>query len=163
MTMAMRGLIGGGLLALGYFLGTLDVLTPQQAGAQAEPAPSPLSDDSKTKIKDAHAALAAAMTALQTDQLYNPATKGVNAFAVTAGGVDAIADLESGRGVDPETFAGLYAGDAVDEVAQHLGRDEEGRLTYKNRVVRMYPISRLKRMLAERARLSGADPDAEAF
>ena len=163
MTTATRGLIGGGLLALGYVLGTLNPLALPQAGAQAEPAESTLSDDARTKIKQANEALLSAMSTLQAEQLYNPATKGLNAFAITSGGLDAVADLDSGRGVDPETFAGLYAGDAIDEVAQHLGRDEEGRLTYKNRVIRMYPIAKLKRMLAERARLSGAAPADEGF
>lgn len=166
MTTATRGLVGGVLLALGYALGTLNVFALPFAGAQDEPvqpAESALSEEAKTKVKAANEALLSAMTTLQAEQLYNPAIKGINAFAVTVGGIDAIADLESGRGVDPETFAGLYAGDAVDEVAQHLGRDEEGRLTYKNRVVRLYPISRLKRMLAERARLAGTAPDESAF
>ena len=45
---------------------------------------------------------------------------GVNYFAVSVGGIDAIRDLEEDRGVDPETLAGLRAGFAVPEVAEHL-------------------------------------------
>jgi len=83
------------------------------------------------------------------------ATEGVNAFAVTTGGVDAMDDLEKGRGVDPETFAALYAGQANKEVADSLDHDDQGRLTYKNKVIRMYPVSRLKELFQERLRYAG--------
>ena len=78
------------------------------------------------------------MQVLSDEKRYVPAIQGLNAFATSAGGVDAVADLESGQGVDPETFAGLYAGQALAEVAEHLGRDAEGHLTYKNKIVRIY-------------------------
>jgi hypothetical protein len=79
----------------------------------------------------------------------------MNTYAIMVGGVDALDDLESGRGVDPETFAALYAGDAIDEVAQHLSRDEDGRLTYKNRPLRIYPVSRLKKLHSQRLVITG--------
>lgn len=85
-------------------------------------------------------------------------------MAVLAGGINAVDDLESGRGVDPETFAALYADEATEDVKLHLGKDEDGRLTYKNKVVRIYPISRLKKMQAQRLIITGeakAAPKAE--
>ncbi|MCH7688590.1 MAG: hypothetical protein IH899_18235 [Planctomycetes bacterium] len=91
------------------------------------------------------------MIALQQENVYNSATKGLNSFLVSTGGGDAVADLESGRGVDPETFAALYADLATDEVAQHLAKDEEGRLTYKGKLVRIYPIARLKELFTKRS------------
>ena len=47
------------------------------------------------------------------NQRYESATEGINYFALSVGGVDAIRDLEEGRGVDPETFAALYADRAI--------------------------------------------------
>ena len=111
------------------------------------------------RIKAALDAINVAQQALMQEGLYTPAVEGLNTFAVTAGGVNAISDLETGRGVDPETFAGLYAGLAVDEVNEQLGRDDEGRLTYKNRLIRMSPISDIKRMYSNRARLAGEEPE----
>jgi hypothetical protein len=74
---------------------------------------------------------------------------------------DAAEAAMAGRGVDPETFAGLYAGLAVDEVASELAHDDEGRLTYKGKLVRMYPISRLKRLFAQRSAASGESETTE--
>ncbi|MCA9083984.1 MAG: hypothetical protein KDA81_08010 [Planctomycetaceae bacterium] len=94
-----------------------------------------------------------------------PATLGTNYFAVSVGGIDAIRDLEESRGVDPETLAGLYAGYATPEVARHLNLKKitnergqlvlkieaaDGRLRYKNSVVRMYSPERLRELFALR-------------
>lgn len=154
MRFLIRAGLGAGLVAVGYVLGASGILQPGTAGAQ-ESQPSQLSDETSQKIKDAYQALQTAQRALEDDGRYTSAIEGVNSFAVTVGGVDALGDLRSGRGVDPETFAGLYAGRAIDEVAADLGRDEQGRLTYKNKLVRMYSISRLKQLFAERDKLSG--------
>jgi hypothetical protein len=152
-----RCLLGLGLLAAGYLLGASGLLTP--GVVRAQPSAPAATEETVAKLKAVHEAMTVATQALQGEGLYTPATNTLNAFAVASGGVNAMDDLESGRGVDPETFAGLYAGMAGEEVAPHLGRDEEGRLTYKGKIVRMYPISRLKRMFAERARLSGGEAD----
>jgi hypothetical protein len=152
-----------GLVALGYALGASGVLSPQRANAQVDPAAAAgVSDAAREKIKAANEAVSAALSALKAEKLYAPATTGLNAFAASVGGVDVITDLETGRGVDPETFAALYAGLATEEVAKDLAKDDEGRVTYKNKVVRMYPISRLKRLFAQReaivAEKAGAKP-----
>ena len=70
--------------------------------------------------------------------------------------------------MDPETFAALYAAaydlkklnikdeslaDWID--VNQLGYDAEGRLTYQNKVVRIYPVSRLKKLNAQRRVLIG--------
>ncbi|MGH7129024.1 MAG: hypothetical protein ACREJB_11085 [Planctomycetaceae bacterium] len=146
-----------GLVGLGYLVGTSGVLSPQGLHAQPQPgaAPQGPSQEAANAIQTAHQSLAAASAALGQDGLYRPATTNLNAFLVLSGGGDAIRDLETGGGVDPETFAALYAGLATEEVAPHLTRDEQGRLLYKDKVVRMYPISRLQLMYAERARLAG--------
>jgi hypothetical protein len=155
MTTWARGFCLLGLVAFGYFLGSSGVLGPSRLQAQNADKEEALSDDAMLKIKAGQEAVSAAQAALQAEQKYVPAITGMNAYAVLAGGVNAVDDLERGRGVDPETFAGLYAGMAVDEVKAKLGKDENGRLTYDGKVIKIYSPERLKRAYAERERLSG--------
>jgi len=145
------------LVAFGYVLGSSGVATP--AALQAQNEAEGASEETQGKIRSAYDALNAAMAALEQEQQYTPVMKGVNAFDVLAGGADAKQDLETGRGVDPETFAALYADQATDEIAANISKDEQGRVTYKGKIVRMYSISRLKQMFAKRAALS--NPPAE--
>lgn len=160
----MRLLIQTGLCAalvgMGYCLGTMHVFGPAEAKAQAGPAVP--TEETVDKITAAGDALGIAMRALDQEGLYKPAINGMNAFAVTVGGVDALKDLEEGRGVDPETFAGLYAGQATDTVAASLGKDDKGRLTYKGKLVRMYSIDRLKELFARRVELVSGKPPARS-
>lgn len=142
-----------GLVALGYLWGRVDATVGLVAQAQESSALP--SEETLKKIQTANDALKIAVDALKNESRYTLATRTLNSFAVMTGGVNAIDDLESGRGVDPETFAGLYSGDAADEVAQHLSKDEDGRLTYKNRVIRIYPVSRLQKLHAQRLILTG--------
>jgi hypothetical protein len=151
------------LVVFGYVLGASQALSPATLLAQAdakkaagETSGGP-SQETQDKLKAASDALKTAMEALQNETLYNPATQGMNAFAVLAGGLNSREDLERGRGVDPETFAALYAGLATDEIAAEISRDTEGRVTYKGKVVRMYPISRIKGLYASRAALTGEE------
>lgn len=119
------------------------------ASAQTQSESAPLLDVSEAnaeKIKEATSALEVAQSALQQDGLYSPAVRGLNPYATLVGGVDALADLESGRGIDPFTFAGLHAGQATDEVLPHLSYDSNGRLTYKGKLVRMYSVDRMKQL-----------------
>lgn len=142
-----------GLLAVGYLLGASGLGLVQPLRAQEETAGP--SDETRKKLQESLDSLKSTANALQQEGLYVPATRGLNAFAVTVGGVNALEDLDSGRGVDPETFAALYAGLAVEEVAEHLTEDKDGRLLYKNKLVRMYPISRLKTLYGQRLALAG--------
>ena len=167
------------LLVTGYFVGASGVLSPQSLFAQADSAAKKaakasvpaveinLTDDAKAKIQAAAAALNAAKDVLTQENLYNSATKGVNAYAILTGGCNSMNDLESGRGVDPDTFAALYAGLAEDAIVSKLGRDPEDRLTYNGKLIRMYPITRLKGLNAVRSAITGEEafapqPDADA-
>jgi hypothetical protein len=163
---ATRNLSCLALLVAGYAFGVFQIGQPGilQAQPQGEELPPAVRD----RLREADRALAEAMQVLQEAKRYVPAIQGLNAFATSVGGVDAIGDLESGGGVDPETFAGLYAGQAVPEVTANLGRDAQGRLTYKNRVVRMYNTARLKQLFTSRGNLAptggaaGSKPAGEA-
>ena len=164
MVQLKRIALGGALIALGYLLGTCNPFAPVRAqdGASAP------SDEATKKIVEANDKLKAAVDALKNESRYESVTKGVNSYAVLVGGLNAKEDLEAGHGVDPETFAALYAA-AYDlkklnvrddsladwvEIAQ-LDYDGEGRLTYGGKVVRIYPVSRLKKLRAQRLVLIG--------
>ena len=73
------------------------------------------------------------------------------------GGLDATKDLEDGRGVDPETFASLYAGRASDAIEPHIAVDDQGRLTYKGKLIRMYSRDRLNSAFTVREKISGTE------
>ena len=155
--------IGGAvaLVALGFVLGSSGIL--KSAVAQNPPAtdqePLPkqrLPEEVVTKLKETQSALLAAMQELQRQNLYQPVVEGVNSFAISVGGLNVKEDLETTRSVDPETFAALYAQRATEEIAQHLAKDEAGRLTYKGKVVRMYPIARIKQLFAKRDEINEA-------
>lgn len=139
------------MMSLGYVLGQADVGT-QFVNAQ-QPSGG-VAEDTANKIREANRRLVDAMEALKSDGRYEAITEGPNAFLILAGGGNAREDLESGRGVDPETFAGLYAGRAIPEVKDLLGKDEQGRLTYNDEVIRIYSKSRLQRILANRVKLT---------
>jgi hypothetical protein len=141
-----RSLSGFGLVLFGYVLGSLQFDTPSMLKAQSEPLPNAI----RERLRETDRVLSETMQVLADEKRYVPAIQGLNAFATSAGGVDAVADLESGQGVDPETFAGLYAGQALAEVAEHIGRDAEGHLTYKNKVVRIYSAMRLRELFTAR-------------
>jgi len=80
-------------------------------------------------------------------------TTGINFFGASVGGVNAEQDLEEGRGVDPETFAGLYADMAIPKIAENLDYDEQGRLRYKKNVIRVYSKERLRALFHQRDQL----------
>lgn len=164
MVQLKRIALGSALIALGYLLGTCHPFAP----ARAQDGVTAPSDDATKKIVEANDKLKAAVDTLKNESRYESVTKGVNSYAVLVGGLNAKEDLEAGHGVDPETFAALYAA-AYDlkklnvrddsladwvEIAQ-LDYDGEGRLTYGGKVVRIYPVSRLKKLRAQRLVLIG--------
>ena len=146
------------VFSAGYFAGTANFLAPQTLHAEDEQdAADLLADDVIQAIRDAQQAAEAAGEALLAEGKYSPATRGVNNFAVAMGGVNALEDLESGRGVDPETFAALYAGRASEEVSPHIATDDVGRLTYKGKLIRLYSRARLEKAFTLREKISGAE------
>ena len=152
--------LGGlALVGVGYLLGSVRVFDPQVTlaqGAAAQPKVE-LLDETQQKLRAAADALRAAADSLTNEQKYQSATKGLNVFAILSGGRNVIEDLENGAIVDPETFAALYADLAVDQVAVHLGRDDENRLTYKGKVIKIFPVSYRQRQYALRSSLTGEE------
>lgn len=142
---------GGAMLICGYVLGLSGA---GMAPVTAQEQELEISEQAATRILEGYRRLNDARESLQAEGKYDAITEGLNTFLVLAGGGNAREDLESGRGVDPETFAALYAGRAVPEVQDLLDTDDQGRITYNNEVVRMYSKSRLERIFATRTQLT---------
>jgi|TARA_B100001750_G_C15315772_1_gene499608 hypothetical protein len=143
------------LLAIGYLIGSNGSFTGTvSAQPVQQQAGSGLSEETQQKVETALRALNAAMDALIEEKQYVPAIEGLNAFAVTTVAGDMIAELEAGRGVDPETYAGIYAGLAIDKVKEKLERDDQGRITFDGKLVRMYPLSKLKQLYSNRSSIA---------
>ncbi len=150
------------LVGVGYVLGSTPILRPagllaQDEKAEKTPAIPGLTEETVNIIKEAAAKLEEARKRLETENRWNTATQGMNAFAILSGGNDSINDLENGRGVDPETFAALYAGLAVEGLQEKVGRDPEGNMTFNGKKIRMLPISRLKNLYGIRATVTQED------
>ncbi|SFJ19540.1 hypothetical protein [Planctomicrobium piriforme] len=131
------------LMGAGYLMGAGQLSLPAVTAQDA-------ADPTAMKIHNVHRSLLDAKDALETDGKYTAITDGLNAFLILSGGGNAKEDLESGRGVDPDTFAALYAGRATPEIAPLLGVNEQGQITYNNEVIRMYSKSRLQKAFADR-------------
>lgn len=145
------------VLAAGIGIGSMRSSLVSQIEAQDDAVlESPLSEDAANQIRAVNRSLESARDELETEGRYRAATDAVNPFLIMVGGGDAIADLESDDGVDPETFAALYAGMASEAIKDDVTIDDEGRVRYKGKVVRMYSIKRLKQMYARRSAMSGA-------
>jgi hypothetical protein len=152
----MRGwqtcVFGGVMLGIGWLFGASGGFGFPQARAQ-DAAGSGLSEDAENRIRAVNRALTEAVELLRAEGKYTAVTDEPNAYLILAGGGDARLDLEEGNGVDPETFAALYAGRAVAEINEKLGKDDEGRVTYNDKPVQMYSRRKLARMAAERTRI----------
>lgn len=141
--------------AFGITVGHSRTSLVDSAAAQANPAlEAPLSEDAANQVRTVNRSLDAAKDELESEGRYKSASGMVNPFLVLGGGGDAVADLEADNGVDPETFAALYAGLASDEIKDDVTIDDEGHVLYKGRIVRMYSVKRLKALYARRAELA---------
>lgn len=99
---------------------------------------------------------------LEAESRYRSVSSDPNFFAVSVGGIDALRDLEEGRGVDPETFASLYAERSIPEIAEHIEIGSDGRLRYKGDIVRMYSRERLKSVFRKRDEINSR-ADGQSF
>lgn len=143
-------------LAAAFVVGRLtDGPAPPTAAAAQVQDQDPIEEAIAVRIKDGFEGLRRAQVALEQSGRYVPAANGVNAFVTLAGGFDVLNSLETGRGVDPETYAALEAGFAPQAVLSELGRDASGRLTYKDELVRLLPRETLRAMYLRRAQVLG--------
>jgi len=149
-------LIGLAVFGLGYVAGTADLSLPAQAQPPGVGDAGPIvSEEVASKIEELRITMRQTIDALEGEGRYESITLGMNSFLVLSGGGNAREDLESGRGVDPETFAALHAGFASPEIGDHLSYDEQGRLTYQDKLVRMYSVSRLRESFDRRLKIAG--------
>ena len=136
----------------GYLLGSAEVLRTPEVNAALQVGDS-LSNESLLTYKQSRLILDSLSDILSAEQRHRSATEGENFFALSVGGIDSLEDLEEGRGVDPETFAALYADRALPDVAEHLETDDNGRIRYKGNIVRLYSREKLKEVFRKRTEL----------
>ena len=166
---------GLGLLGIGYIMGSLqgpgsifaaDDKPAPKAGAKKDKEAAPanplltgLSEEAITKLKAVSSALKAAQDQLRLERKegFTAVTKGINGTSILVGGLDTRRDLETGQGVDPETFAALYANMANDDILPNLQRNQDGLLEYKQKIIRMYSIERLRKLYQYRAVITGEE------
>jgi hypothetical protein len=144
---------GGFLFVTGLVAGTLLSQAPPSLHAQQESQAPQYSNDVLEAYKRAHKSVRELNNLFVASGDSTTVFGGVNYFAASVGGINAERDLEEGRGVDPETFAALYAEMATPRIAQHLDFDEQGRLRYKKNVIRIYSRDRLKQLFQRRDQL----------
>jgi hypothetical protein len=149
------------IFGLGFHAGTLQWSAQSTAIAQNDDTGA--SEEVTKSITSAYSALQTVRSNLKQEGHYTSATTMLNVTGVMAGDIDAIGDLEAGNGVDPETFGALYADMASTEVSEHLNTDENGRLTYKGKVIRMYSIESLKTFYQKRRKFAGDDEETAGF
>lgn len=144
-------LAGAAVFGCGYVCGTFDAVdaTGLQAVQEQKPVES-ISNDTLMAYQKFRKGSNDLSDSLTGESLNVSAVEGLNFFALSVGGIDAVRDLEEGRGVDPETFAAIYADRATPEVTQHIDTDAEGRKRYKGTIVRMYSKERLKEVFQRR-------------
>lgn len=140
-----------GLVAIGYVLGASRTFAPRPVEAQQLLDMPSL--DTIGKIKTVNDAVVSAAADLKAESMYRDAATVPNPFGVLVGGLDAMEDLRTGRGVDPMTYAALHAGLGTEEVKLDIAKNARGQLTYKDRVITMYSVDRLKKLFAKQQRL----------
>jgi hypothetical protein len=149
------------LFAAGYATATLSGFAPSSIEATQDAALDQVSNDTLKAYKKVTKAIKELNNLYEASGQSKSVFEGVNYFAASVGGINAERDLEEGRGVDPETFAAIYAGAASREIKENLDADELGRLRYKKNVIRLYSQERLQMMFKLRDQLEIRSESAE--
>lgn len=152
---------GLAIWSCGYWMGSGNL--PEVSALTAQEESAGLTQETAIKVQAAHEALKSAMEALQQDGKYEGISETPNAYLILSGGGNAKEDLNSGQGVDPETFAALYARQVNQDILDGLTVDDQGRLLYQEQLIRLYSKSRLERTFAERVKLSLAGSGKSPF
>lgn len=150
--------LGALLVGTGYLCGMAHMFV---GIAGAQPASDDLSDAAADKVRAANAAVRSAMQTLESENSYDSIMLMPNSFLLLSGGGSARNDLESGNGVDPETFAAIYAAmwiegedGLIDPLIKEALSIENGQVTYNGEVVMLYSRERLQEYFANRLRYS---------
>jgi len=131
------------LVAMGYILGSYQWETTPSANAEQYKRPA---SADILKVREAYSILTDVRGNLINDNRHQNALTIVNPLAVCSGGINVIDDLNKGNGVDPVTFGALYAGLASPDLANELGFDEQGRLLFRNKEVRLYSPKKMAKL-----------------
>lgn len=139
------------IFGAGYLCGQFQVGDPAIAHAIAQKeGVDAISNETLANYQKFRKSATDLQASLQGENLNVSATEDPNFFAISVGGIDAIRDLEEGRGVDPETFAAIYADRVTTEVRAALDTDADGRIRYKGTVIRLYSKERLNEVFNRR-------------
>lgn len=139
------------IFGAGYVCGQMQVGEPELARAVVqEEGVDSISNETLTNYQKFRKAATDLQASLQGENLNVGATEDPNFFALSVGGIDAVRDLEEGRGVDPETFAAIYADRVTTEVRAALDTDADGRIRYKGTVIRLYSKDKLNEIFNRR-------------
>lgn len=149
------------IFGVGFAVGTFCGVTPQRIEATQDEPNQQFSKDVLEAYKKANKGVRELNNLFVAGGQSTPAFTGMNYFGTSVGGIDAEKDLEEGRGVDPETFAALYAGMATPKILEHLDFDQLGRLRYKKNIIRVYSQDRLKQLFQKRDQLEVRSNSAE--
>ena len=156
-----RGLLAGAIVfAAGYAAGSCFTTAPPHLAAQQD-ASTQFTNEMLSSYRKSHKSVQDLSSVFKAAGRLTSVSGGINYFAASVGGTDAERDLNDGQGVDPETFAALYAELVAPSVAQHLDYDEQGRLRYKKNVIRMYSRERLRELFQQREQLEIQSADSE--
>lgn len=139
------------VFGFGYLCGSFQLASPTDLNAVQElPPVETVSSESLLAYQKFQKASNDLSDSLKGESLLTSGVEGTNFFALSVGGLDALRDLEEGRGVDPETFAAIYADRSSPEISQHIDKDSDGRMRYKGTVIRMYSKERMKEIFQRR-------------
>lgn len=142
----MKKFVGGlVILVVGYFLGVNQSSLTNEALAQRK---SDVGSAEILKIRNAFGAMGEVRQELVANQKHQISLSVLNPLAVCSGGVNSLTDLERGTGVDPITYGALYAGMADVSISSEISFDEDGRLMYRDKVVRLYSPKRMKELFS---------------
>lgn len=143
------------LFGTGYLMGTWDSASPKPLTAvQQSTGAEDVTNDTLLSYQRFIKGSNELSDSLAAESLNTVAIEGSNFFALSVGGVDALRDLEEGRGVDPETFAAIYAGRASQQVTEHITTDDSGRKLYKGSIIRLYSRERLEEIFQRRDQMN---------
>ncbi|QDU82068.1 hypothetical protein Pla110_38230 [Polystyrenella longa] len=137
------------LIGVGYGMGLAHQNLISEVRAQGPSRTEGVSTESLTRIRNSYATLADVQKDLVASGRQEVGLSVVNVLAIGAGGTRTLEDLERGTGVDPFTFGALYAGLADPSIRSEVSFDEDNRLMYRGKALRLYSPERMKKLFKD--------------